>query len=173
MNTKALLEMKKSYGFYLNKFLMEYARMKKMNTVIYREKIRRCYKTLNSITSELCACVENLLSSMDMYSTSENWETPTGDEKIDKPKNKSEKKEEKKENELKKENEDNKINEENKINENKDEKEENKINESKDKINEEKLNQNYKENKNDEKNNLEESGFNLIKDDNNDEKKLK
>ena len=170
VNTKALLEMKKSYGFYLNKFLMEYARMKKMNTTIYREKIQRCYKTLNSITSELCACVENLLSSMDMYSTSENWETPTGDEKIDKPKNKSEKKEEKKESELKKEKEENKNNEENKINENKEEKEENKINEKKDKINEEKLNQNDKENKNNEKNNLEESGFNLIKDDNNNEK---
>ena len=92
MNTKALLEMKKSYGFYLNKFLMEYARMKKLNTTIYREKIQRCYKTMNSITSELCACVENLLSSMDMYSPKENWETPTGDSKIDKPKVKNEKK---------------------------------------------------------------------------------
>ena len=86
MNTKALLEMKKSYGFYLNKFLVEYNRMKKMNNVIYRDKIQRCYKTQNSIASELCACVENLLSSMDMYTTNENWETPTGDNKIDKPK---------------------------------------------------------------------------------------
>ena len=180
MNTKALLEMKKSYGFYLNKFLMEYARMKKLNTTIYREKIQRCYKTLNSITSELCACVENLLSSMDMYSSSNNWETPKGDEIIDKPKVKNEKKDEKKEekieekneekkdgNEIKKENEDNKINENNKINKNEEQQGENKINENEDKNNEKKLNQNGKENKNNEKNSLEESGFNLIKDDNN------
>ena len=188
MNTKALLEMKKSYGFYLNKFLMEYARMKKLNTTIYREKIQRCYKTLNSITSELCACVENLLSSMDMYSSSNNWETPKGDEIIDKHKVKHEKKDEKKEekieekneekkegNEIKKENEDNKISENNKINKNEEQQGENKINENEDKINEKKLNQNGKENKNNEKNSLEESGFNLIKDDNNtnDEKNKK
>ena len=74
------------------KFLVEYNRMKKMNNVIYRDKIQRCYKTQNSIASELCACVENLLSSMDMYSPSSNWETPTGDDKIDKPKVKQEKK---------------------------------------------------------------------------------
>ena len=66
------------YGFYLNKFLNEYSRMKKLNNTNYRDKIQRCNKTLNSITSELCECVENLLSSMDMYSPKENWEAPTG-----------------------------------------------------------------------------------------------
>ena len=167
MNTKALLEMKKSYGFYLNKFLLEYDRMKKLNGVIYREKIQRCYKTQNSIASELCACVENLLSSMDVYSnTNQNWETPTGDDKIDKPqikkgkkdKNKKEEKEDKKEiikkKEEKEEIKDNIINE-NKINEeqivNKD---------KKDNI----------ENKENEINDLQESGFNLIKDENENKK---
>ena len=157
MNTKALLEMKKSYGFYLNKFLMEYDRMKKLNGVIYREKIQRCYKTQNSIASELCACVENLLSSMDLYSTSENWETPKGDGIIDKPKaNKGNKNE----NENKSENKNEIIGE-------KKEKEENKINENK--INEEP--EDDKEKKENEIKNLEESGFNLIKDDNESNKK--
>ena len=155
MNTKALLEMKKSYGFYLNKFLMEYDRMKKLNGVIYREKIQRCYKTQNSIASELCACVENLLSSMDLYSTSENWETPKGDGIIDKPKaNKGNKNENKSENK-------------NEIIGEKKEKEENKINENK--INEEPVDD--KEKKENEIKNLEESGFNLIKDDNENNKK--
>ena len=155
MNTKALLEMKKSYGFYLNKFLMEYDRMKKLNGVIYREKIQRCYKTQNSIASELCACVENLLSSMDLYSTSENWETPKGDGIIDKPKaNKENKNENKSENK-------------NEIIGEKKEKEENKINENK--INEEPMDD--KEKKENEIKNLEESGFNLIKDDNENNKK--
>ena len=150
MNTNALLEMKKSYGFYLNKFLMEYDRMKKLNGVIYREKIQRCYKTQNSIASELCACVENLLSSMDLYSTSENSETPKGDGIIDKPKANKAKEENKNEIiEEKKENEENKINE-NKINEEPKENKEKKENEIK---------------------NLEESGFNLIKDDNENNKK--
>ena len=157
MNTKALLEMKKSYGFYLNKFLMEYDRMKKLNGVIYREKIQRCYKTQNSIASELCACVENLLSSMDLYSTSENWETPKGDGIIDKPKaNKEYKAKEENKNENK-----------NEIIGEKEEKNENKINENK--INEAPMDD--KEKKENEIKNLEESGFNLIKDDNESNKK--
>ena len=162
MNTKALLEMKKSYGFYLNKFLVEYNRMKKMNNVIYRDKIQRCYKTQNSIASELCACVENLLSSMDMYTTNENWETPTGDNKIDKPKigkenNKKQNNKEKKD-ENKKE-----VDDKNEINE---KKEKENINENK--INEQSVkNEINNENKDTEKINIEESGFNLIKDDNN------
>ena len=150
MNTKALLEMKKSYGFYLNKFLMEYDRMKKLNGVIYREKIQRCYKTQNSIASELCACVENLLSSMDLYSTSENWETPKGDGIIDKPKANKE---------IKEKGENKNINK-NEIIEKKKENEENKINENK--INEEHVDK--KENNDNEIKNVEESGFNLIKD---------
>ena len=162
MNTKALLEMKKSYGFYLNKFLVEYNRMKKMNNVIYRDKIQRCYKTQNSIASELCACVENLLSSMDMYTTNENWETPTGDNKIDKPKigkenNKKQNNKEKKD-ENKKE-----VDNKNEINE---KKEKENINENK--INEQSVkNEINNENKDTEKINIEDSGFNLIKDDNN------
>jgi hypothetical protein len=69
LNTQALLDMKKSYGFYLNRFLSEYDRMKRLNSVIYREKIQSCYKTQNLIASELCACVETLMSVMDMYSS--------------------------------------------------------------------------------------------------------
>ena len=162
MNTKALLEMKKSYGFYLNKFLVEYNRMKKMNNVIYRDKIQRCYKTQNSIASELCACVENLLSSMDMYTTNENWETPTGDNKIDKPKigkenNKKQNNKEKKDENKKEADNKNEINEK---------KEKENINENK--INEQSIkNEINNEKKDTEKIDIEESGFNLIKDDNN------
>ena len=162
INTKALLDMKKSYGFYLNKFLLEYDRMKKLNSVIYREKIQRCYKTQNSIASELCACVESLMSSMDIYSGGNNWETPTGDNKngkIDKPK--SNNNINKEENNINKGNEDNKDN--NNIKENKNEIK-NEINENK---NENEINE--EENKINENNpkNLEESGFNLINDENN------
>ena len=141
----------------LNKFLMEYDRMKKLNGVIYREKIQRCYKTQNSIASELCACVENLLSSMDLYSTSENWETPKGDGIIDKPKANKE---------IKEKGENKNINK-NEIIEKKKENEENKINENK--INEEHVDK--KENNDNEIKNVEESGFNLIKDDNENNKK--
>ena len=174
MNTKALLEMKKSYGFYLNKFLLEYSRMKKLNNAIYRDKIQRCYRTLNSITSELCACVENLLSSMDIYSPKENWETPTGDGKIDKPKVKQDKKEEKKEDkkeEKKEEKNKDEINDEieNDKKENKEIKD-NVINENK--INEESVKkEEEKKNEESEKLDIEESGFNLIKDDKNENKK--
>ena len=122
INTQALLEMKKSYGFYLNRFLKEYDRMKKLNSVIYREKIQRCYKTQNLIASELCATVESLLSSMDIYSNN----TPMGNN-FEKPKqiNKNNNDNNKNENKEIKDNKENKINE-NKINI---EKNENKINE--------------------------------------------
>ena len=84
LNTQALLDMKKSYGFYLNRFLSEYDRMKRLNSVIYREKIQSCYKTQNLIASELCACVETLMSVMDMYS-SETPMAPDGSQ-YEKPK---------------------------------------------------------------------------------------
>ena len=81
LNTQALLDMKKSYGFYLNRFLNEYDRMKRLNSVIYRDKIQSCYKTQNLIASELCACVETLMSVMDLYSS----DTPIGNQS-EKPK---------------------------------------------------------------------------------------
>ena len=176
INTKALLEMKTSYGFYLNRFLKEYDRMKKLNSVIYKDKIQRCYKTQNFIASELCACVENLMSSMDMISS----ETPTGNlfEKPQHGKNKKDdssvevKKSENKINENKNENKNN-INE-NKINENENkinEKEENKINiEDINKKKENKIDEDEDKNKikeeNNKINNPEDSdlNFNLIKD---------
>ena len=190
INTQALLEMKKSYGFYLNRFLNEYERMKKLNSVIYKDKIQRCYKTQNFIASELCACVETLMSSMDMVTGT----TPTGNQ-FEKPKhakkekdnskkegeNKiNEKKENKKENENENKTNENKINEnkinENKINENKDEIKEiknennNKKNEKRDNIvnaeekNLNKINVNEGDNK---INKIEDSdlNFNIIKDD--------
>ena len=136
-NTEALLEMKKSYGFYLNRFLKEYDRMKKLNAVVYKEKIKKCYKTQNFIASELCACVENLMSSMDMYS----GDTPSGN-LFEKPK-------EGKNNIKKEEIVDNKKNErENKINEDN----KNKINENPNKIIEKEENINKKENNKEEKN---------------------
>ena len=115
LNTQALLDMKKSYGFYLNRFLKEYDRMKRLNAVIYKEKIKKCYKTQNFIASELCACVEALMSSMDVYN-----DTPSGN-KFEKPKDNknvdnyiNENQNEINENKI---NEENKINDENKINE--------------------------------------------------------
>jgi hypothetical protein len=177
INTQALLEMKTSYGFYLNRFLKEYDRMKRLNSVIYKEKIYRCYKTQNFIASELCACVETLMSSMDMVTGG----TPTGNggsfekpQEIKKDKNKIE-------NNIKDKIEDNndkenKIiedkNNENKIIEDKnDKKKENIIFEDKnDKIEE---NKNKKENYN--INSIDDSdlNFNIIKDDDDDTKNNK
>jgi hypothetical protein len=176
INTQSLLEMKKSYGFYLNRFLKEYERMKKLNSNVYKEKIHRCYRNTNNIACELSAFVENLMSSMDVYS----GETPTGND-FEKPKVKKNnnnnnniinenKKNENKKNDMN----ENKINEgnENKINENKIN--ENKINENKinegneSKINENKINEKEDENdkkgekaKKDEKD-FEESGFTIL-----------
>lgn len=119
LNTQALLDMKKSYGFYLNRFLSEYDRMKRLNSVIYKEKIQSCYKTQNLIASELCACVETLMSVMDMYS-GDTPDTPGGSQN-EKPKNDIDN-----ENKFEKPKDDNG----NKIN-NEENKEENKINENK------------------------------------------
>ena len=156
INTQALLEMKKSYGFYLNRFLKEYDRMKKLNSVIYKDKIQRCYKTQNFIASELCACVESLMSSMDMYSN----ETPTGN-LFEKPKHgKSEKNES-----------ENKKNE-NKSNENKKNINENKSDDNKNKINEKKENKiNIEDDNNKNENKINEKK-NIIKEDDNKNNKI-
>ena len=165
-NTQALLEMKTSYGFYLNRFLKEYDRMKKLNAVVYKEKIQKCYKTQNFIASELCACVESLMSSMDMYS----GDTPMSGNLYEKPKEQrnKEKKEEIIENKNKIKEGENKMNEKNsneKINE--DDKNKNEINEKDNKINVKEENPIEKENKK-EDNKIEESdiNFNIIKNEN-------
>ena len=165
-NTQALLEMKTSYGFYLNRFLKEYDRMKKLNAVVYKEKIQKCYKTQNFIASELCACVESLMSSMDMYS----GDTPMSGNLYEKPKEQrsKEKKEEIIENKNKIKEGENKMNEKN-INEkiNEDDKNKNEINEKDNKINVKEENPIEKENKK-EDNKIEESdiNFNIIKNEN-------
>ncbi len=64
-NTEALLDMKKMYGFYLNRFLSEYQRMKSLNANVYREKFIQCYKTQNQIVTDLCVCVQNIITCMD------------------------------------------------------------------------------------------------------------
>ena len=161
INTQALLEMKTSYGFYLNRFLKEYDRMKKLNSVIYKEKIQRCYKTQNFIASELCACVENLMSSMDMVAEG----TPTGDGGMfEKPKEgKNDKNKDKDKENIKEKIEDKKINKNEIIEDKNDKNNENTIIEDKnDKIEE---NKNKKEEHN--KNGIEDSdmNFNIIKDD--------
>jgi hypothetical protein len=168
INTQSLLEMKKSYGFYLNRFLKEYERMKKLNSNVYKEKIHRCYRNTNNIACELSAFVENLMSSMDIYS----GETPTGND-FEKPKVKKNNNNcnnnniinENKINENKKNDiNENKINEnkinENKINENKiNEGNENKINENK--INEDENDKKGEKAKKDEKD-IEDSGFTIL-----------
>ena len=165
LNTQALLEMKKSYGFYLNRFLKEYDRMKKLNAVIYKDKIQKCYKTQNTIASELCACVETLMSSMDIYSEEtkgREFEKPKEDKKdniINKEKNN-----------INQKNQENEINNEgNKIN--KSDNEHKQIKEINNKINDIQENiigkdNNEGNNKINEDNDLD---FNIIKDD--DEKK--
>jgi hypothetical protein len=172
-NTQALLEMKKSYGFYLNRFLKEYDRMKKLNSIIYKDKIKRCYKTQNFIASELCACVENLMSSLDMYSGS--GDTPTGS-MFEKPKENNKQNAKNKINEEKENKNGNKINE-NRINENKineisensvkNNKEEKKVEDHIIKENKIKDEKNVNNNADNKINNIEESdlNFNIIKDD--------
>ena len=168
INTQSLLEMKKSYGFYLNRFLKEYERMKKLNSNVYKEKIHRCYRNTNNIACELSAFVENLMSSMDIYS----GETPTGNDfekqKVKKNNNNCNNNNiinENKINENKKNDiNENKINEnkinENKINENKiNEGNENKINENK--INEDENDKKGEKAKKDEKD-IEDSGFTIL-----------
>ena len=154
INTQALIELKKSYGFYLNRFLKEYERMKRLNAVVYKEKITKCYKTQNIIASELCATVETLLSSMDMYYE----DTPTG--------NKIPKHTEIKNGNNKDNKNENKINEEknneNKINENKINFEE-KNNENKINVEEKKINKEENKIKNIEDSDM---NFNIIKDNN-------
>ena len=122
INTQSLREMKTSYGFYLNRFLTEYERMKKLNRKIYKEKIQKCYNIQNQIISELCACIQSIISNMDLYNC-ENGSvmvTPQNGMSVNfkedqKDEQKGDKKEDKKD-DIKEDNKDKKDDNENNVN---------------------------------------------------------
>ena len=50
-NTEATLEMKKNYGFYLNKTLAEFERMENLDTDLFKTQITKCFKSQTNITN--------------------------------------------------------------------------------------------------------------------------
>ena len=97
-NTESTIEMKKNYGYYLNRAITEFERMKSLDYELYKEKISKCYKYQADIINQFHEEIKKIVSVVD---------------EIEKRKNKNEIKEK---NDEKNNNE---INNENKINENK------------------------------------------------------
>ena len=96
-NTESTLEMKKNYGYYLNRSINEFERMKSLDYELYKSKISKCYKYQIDIINQFHDEIKKIVSVVD---------------EIGKKKNKNEIKEKKDEKN------NNEINNGNKINEN-------------------------------------------------------
>ena len=64
-NTEATLEMKKNYGFYLNRAITEYERIKKMDNDMFKERIITSYKSQYDIINKFQGEMKEFISTID------------------------------------------------------------------------------------------------------------
>ena len=64
-NTEATLEMKKNYGFYLNRAITEYERIKKIDNDMFKERIITSYKSQYDIINKFQGEMKEFISTID------------------------------------------------------------------------------------------------------------
>ena len=64
-NTEATLEMKKNYGFYLNRAINEYERIKKIDNDMFKERIITSYKSQYDIINKFQGEMKEFISTID------------------------------------------------------------------------------------------------------------
>ena len=64
-NTEATLEMKKNYGFYLNKTLSEFERMENLDTDLFKTQITKCFKSQTNITNIYSNEIKGIISEVE------------------------------------------------------------------------------------------------------------
>ena len=64
-NTEATLEMKKNYGFYLNKTLAEFERMENLDTDLFKTQITKCFKSQTNITNIYSNEIKGIISEVE------------------------------------------------------------------------------------------------------------
>lgn len=102
-NTEATLEMKKNYGYYLNRAINEYERMKLLDNDIFKTNIKKSFKSQSDIVNKFENEIKNIISAVD---------------EIGKQKNKNEIKKEEEKKEVEKKDDKDNNNNNNKINSN-------------------------------------------------------
>ena len=67
-NTEATVEIKKNYGYYLNRTISEYDRLKNLNcNYIYKNKIFNVFKSFSKIISGFSASLGEIMASVDVF----------------------------------------------------------------------------------------------------------
>ena len=74
-NTEATLEMKKNYGFYLNRAITEYERIKKMDNDMFKERIITSYKSQYDIINKFQGEMKEFISTIDELGKQKKFET--------------------------------------------------------------------------------------------------
>ena len=64
-NTEATIEMKKNYGYYLNRTITEFDRMKLLDYNLFKTKILKCFKEQNNIVQEFQNEINSILSKIE------------------------------------------------------------------------------------------------------------
>ena len=64
-NTESTLEMKKNYGYYLNRAITEFERMKSLDYELYKDKISKCYKYQIDIINQFHDEIKKIVSVFD------------------------------------------------------------------------------------------------------------
>jgi len=106
-NTESTIEMKKNYGYYLNRSITEFERMKLLDYELFKDKISKCFKSQLDIINKFSGEIKEIVSKVN--------EIKNKNDKNDIDEKKDEKKDEQKE-EKKDEKNNNEINNINKIN---------------------------------------------------------
>jgi hypothetical protein len=66
-NTEATLEMKKNYGFYLNRVITEFERIKKMDKDMFKDRIITSYKSQYDIINRFQGEIKGFISTIDEF----------------------------------------------------------------------------------------------------------
>ena len=66
-NTEATLEMKKNYGFYLNRVITEFERIKKMDNDMFKDRIIISYKSQYDIINKFQGEIKGFISTIDEF----------------------------------------------------------------------------------------------------------
>ena len=80
-NTEATLEMKKNYGYFLNRTIIEYERMKNLDNSIYNTDIKKSFQTQLSIAKSFEGEMQKIISALDELEKQKKNEIKKDEEK--------------------------------------------------------------------------------------------
>ena len=99
-NTESTIEMKKNYGYYLNRSITEFERMKLLDYGLFKDKISKCFKSLLDIINKFSGEIKEIVSTVNEIKNKNDKNDIDGKKDEKKDEQKEEKKDEKNNNEI-------------------------------------------------------------------------